>query len=786
MNRTLVEAARTMLDDARMPKHFWGEAINTAVYVMNRIVKTNKLISPYEEFMNKAPNYLEMHPFGCDVYVKIPDVKRKKLDIKAEKMKFIGYDDECKGYRVANKNHVIMVSRDVVFLDINKQHSKNKETIDKDSNDSHKEKLNKDQEQETKSFYYDFYEESSCEEIEDDFYDAQEELVSQSQELLDQQEELQEEQGEHIQIGEETANEAAMDDPISSRRPRRENAGQLPSRYDDYLVYKSERPSMKEPTNFKEALECKDRNLWMEAMQEELEAIKENNTWELMELPKGRKAIGSKWVYKIKRDNKGEVLRYKARLVAKGFSQKFGIDYDEVFAPTVRSTTFRVLLSEAAAKGYIVKHFDVKTAFLNGKIDEEVYMKQPEGFAEGDKVCRLRKGLYGLKQAARQWNKEINRVLSHNGYTQSLWDQCLYFCKENNVVNYVLIHVDDILMAGNNQEMMEKLMENMNKHFELKDLGLVKHFLGIEIEKDSTGNFMISQERYIEDIIERTGMKEAKISVYPLDPGYEKTIKSEVLENNNEYQKLIGMLLYLSTNTRPDISASISILSQKIKNPSKNDLNEVKRVIRYLKGTKGLKLKLSSLKSCDKGLVAYSDANWAENRKDRKSNSGYIVMLNGGTVSWACRKQECVSLSSTEAEYIALAETVQEVIWIKGILSEFNHVKESVTIYEDNQSCIKMTENSKFSNRSKHIDTKYHFIKDLKEKNEIKVNYCPTVNNVADMLTKPLSGEKIKRLRSYGGLSYEISFEEECCNNENIAKEIKREESSKEREVQRE
>ena len=438
------------------------------------------------------------------------------------------------------------------------------------------------------------------------------------------------------------------------------------------------------------------------------------------------------------------------------------MDYDEVFAPVVRSTTFRIMLSTAAFKGFKVKHFDVKTAFLNGKIEEEIYMKQPEGFEIGNKVCKLKKGLYGLKQAARQWNKEVQRIFKENDYEQSKSDQCLYFKMNGDYANYVLIHVDDILMSSNNVNMINELQINMNKEFELKDLGEVKLFLGIEIEKDRFGNYMINQEKYIDEVVAKSGLDDAKFSKYPLDPGYEKIICKEKLENNKEYQKLIGMLLYISTNTRPDISASVSILSQKIKDPTKNDLNEVKRLIKYLKGTKELKLRLSNINGY-LSLHAYSDANWAENRTNRKSNSGYICMVNGGTISWACRRQDCVSLSSTEAEYIALSESIQEMIWIKNICRDFKIVdNEAIKIYEDNQSCIKMTEKFKFSNRTKHIDTKYHFIKDLKEKKEVDVEYCATKNNIADMLTKPLTGERIKKLRGAANLGNKLSFEEEC------------------------
>jgi hypothetical protein len=218
------------------------------------------------------------------------------------------------------------------------------------------------------------------------------------------------------------------------------------------------------------------------------------------------------------------------------------------------------------------------------------------------------------------------------------------------------------------------------------------------------------------------------------------------------YQKLIGQLLYVSTGTRPDISASVAILSQKNSQPSRNDLLEVKRVIRYLKGTSDYALRVSDC-SVHSNLQVFSDADWAENKIDRKSNSGYILKWNGGTVSWACRKQSCVSLSSTEAEYIAMAETCQETIWVRRLLKDFQQEQsDAIVINVDNQSCIKMIESQKFSNRTKHVDTKYHFVKDLKEKGLLKLVYCSTERNVADLLTKPLGSTRIAKLRLEAGV----------------------------------
>jgi hypothetical protein len=518
----------------------------------------------------------------------------------------------------------------------------------------------------------------------------------------------------------------------------------------DRLVFKAEESNV-EPKTFKQAMKSSNAHQWKMAMDEEIKAIEDNMTWELADLPPGRKAIGCKWVFKEKKDGSGTTIRYKARLVAQGFSQKFGQDYDEVFAPVARQATFRLLLSIAGTRNYHLRQYDIKSAFLNGKLEEEIYMKQPPGYEHGEKIYRLRKSLYGLKQSARVWNQTLHNTLEALGCRQNQTDNCLYVWKHGNNVCYILIHVDDLLVAGNNKESTIRLMEAVGKKFELTNLGGASHFLGIDIEKDSEGRFMISQTGYIDSIIVAAGLENANKSKFPLDTGYDKLLGTP-LESNEEYRKLIGMLLYLSTNTRPDIAASVAILSKKVEHPRDCDMTEVKRVIKYLSGTRNLKL-LMNEPGGDNNIVVYSDANWAEDTVDRKSNTGYYVSLNGGTISWCCRKQDLVALSSAESEYIALAETCKEVLWLREMMKGLDiKTSESTTILTDSQSCIAMLRNQRFSHRTKHFDTRYHFIRDHVAKGDIKLEYVPTAENTADLMTKPLGGVKTEYLRRKAGL----------------------------------
>jgi hypothetical protein len=308
-----------------------------------------------------------------------------------------------------------------------------------------------------------------------------------------------------------------------------------------------------------------------------------------------------------------------------------------------------------------------------------------------------------------------------------------------------------LLIAGNSEYVIDKLMEKVGTKFEIKSLGGATHYLGIDIEQDNEGNYMISQPTYIDTIVAEAGQQESrKTSDFPLDPGYSKQQGTE-MSSNKQYRKLIGMLLYLSTNSRPDIAAAVAILSKKVEHPRHNDLSEVIRVVRYLKSTRNLKLRLSVQEHNE--LIVHSDANWAEDVEDRKSNTGYHVTLNGGTISWCCRKQDIVSQSSTEAEYIALAESCKEVLWLRELVKGFDiEITEPQTINTDSQSCIGLLKNQKFSHKSKHFDTRYHFIRDHVNRGTIRLEYVKTTENVADLMTKPLPGPRTEYLRKKAGL----------------------------------
>lgn len=357
---------------------------------------------------------------------------------------------------------------------------------------------------------------------------------------------------------------------ITPRRSKRSNKGIPPRRLIDEIGFMV--AENREPSTYKEALKCIDNEKWVNAMREEMNSLQKNQTWELVKLPANRKPIGCKWVYKKKSNSNGQG-KFKARLVAHGFSQKFGDDYDHVFAPVAKQTTLRILLSVAASKNMHVYHFDAKTAFLNGTLENEIYMKQPPGFAadgQEDLVCFLKKSIYGLKQSARVWHQALHNVLIGAGLVQSANDHGLYSMTRNASTVHILIYVDDILIASNTTGMITHCEQKIQDHFEIQNLGEVRSYLGIGIRKTKKGNFKLSQSSYILRIAKQLGMEKAKVSNIPISVGYGKG-ESNPMINNEHYRKTIGCLLYVSITTRPDISAAVSILAQKVSSSVKSN-----------------------------------------------------------------------------------------------------------------------------------------------------------------------------------------------------------------------
>lgn len=471
-----------------------------------------------------------------------------------------------------------------------------------------------------------------------------------------------------------------------------------------------------------------------------MKALEKNQTWELCDLPSGKKPVGCKWVFTVKTKADGSIERFKARLVAKGFTQSYDIDYLETFAPMAKLNSIRVLLSLAANLDWPLYQLDVKNAFLNGNLEEEVYMEVPlgtESAANRGKVCRLKRSLYGLKQSPRAWFERFSKVLKQHGYTQGQTDHTM-FIKHSSVgkMAVLIVYVDDIVLTGDDKEEIPRIKNVLTKEFEIKDLGNLKYFLGMEIARSKKGIF-VSQRKYVLDLLKDTAMLDCKPADTPMDSTTKLgSIQDSAPIEKGRYQRLVGKLIYLS-HTRPDIAFSVSVVSQYMNNPTEEHMTTVQRILRYLKMTPGKGLFFK--KNAARGVEVYSDADWAGSITDRRSTSGLCTYVWGNLTTWRSKKQSVVARSSAEAEFRAMAQGICEGIWLKRLLVELKvPIDGSIKLLSDSQSAISIAKNPVQHDRTKHIEIDKHFIKEKIEGGIVEPIYISSSLQNADILTKPV------------------------------------------------
>lgn len=486
-----------------------------------------------------------------------------------------------------------------------------------------------------------------------------------------------------------------------------------------------------EPVSYEEASRSKE---WVAAMREELKALQDNDTWELVPF-ENQQLVDNRWTFKIKVDSEGRAVRHKARLVARGFTQVHGVDYWDTFSPVVRMESVRALLAIAATKNLSIHQFDVQTAFLNGELKEEIHMKQPHGFADGTgRVCRLRRSLYGLKQAARCWNIKFVSSLRELGLRQSTADPCMFTGDKCNVL--LGIYVDDGIIAADNKEAIKSILGMLSSKFRMSqcETGL---FLGMEIV-ESTGAIEISQRGYAERVLERYRMGSAR----PVSTPCESSVSNSALQLKQSkfpYREAVGSLNYLATMTRPDLSFAVSVASRHLDSYTEEQVNWVKRILKYVRKTTDMKMVFPRKNSCI--LNAFCDADYAGCHETRRSTTGYVFLLGQSCVSWRSERQRVVATSTTEAEYIAAAETVKELTWLRRLLEEILGTTLTVNLHIDNQGAMKLIENPVLHRRTKHIDVRFHFIREKFSEGLFKLEYVESAKQAADIFTKPLTKE---------------------------------------------
>ena len=716
--RTVVESARTMLLSRKLPVRLWAEAVNTAVYILNRALGARSSVAtPLEMWSKKKPNLAHLRTFGSDAFTFIPGAFRKKWDAKSRKLIFVGYEIESGNYRLFDpQTGRITVSRNVIF----------------------NEGLPNVADEEFTRVSFDPNENRDDASVD--------EARAQSVEPRDNNDVITpaacalEPRSNDIQLPNFETSASNDGQEIAYNLRPRETLYQ-PQRYQACTVIYDP------PSSFKEALSRDDSALWKRAIDEELEAHAKNKTWDIVRLPDGRKPIGFKWVFKVKDLDDKNKHRYKARLCAQGFSQEAGVDYDEIFSPVVRFESVRLLLSLAVRDNLNSLQFDVSTAYLNSDLKETTYMRIPDGLDVSDKnlVLKLNKAIYGLKQSGRCWNDKFDRFIKSIGFTQSSADRCVYVGFHEGDKVHLALYVDDGLLLARKRETLESLVKIFKKQFNITTSDL-KLFVGMEVlhEKDSV---FVSQTNYIQRILRKFNMEGANSIKTPADPHVRLVVPSEP-KFNSPYREVVGSLLFLAMISRPDIAYSVGVASRFLDNHDDSHWHAVKRILRYLKETQNFGLLFHRERESD-ALVGYSDADYAADIDTRRSTTGYVFMMNGGCIAWSSKRQATVSLSTTEAEFIAASEATKEAIWLRKLLLEIEHgCSGPTTLNVDNQSAIKLTRNPEFHRRSKHIDVRYHFICEKLRNNEIDTKYVSTHDQCADILTKPLSYDKFNVLRT--------------------------------------
>ncbi|KAK8584057.1 hypothetical protein V6N12_068307 [Hibiscus sabdariffa] len=651
-------------------KSIKGYALETAAFTLNRVPSKSVQKTPHEMWTGRRPNMSFMKIWGCKAYVK--HQMSTKLEPKSEKCTFVGYPKETKGYYFYNENKVF-VARTGVFLE--------------------------------KEFLMNIVKGTNIE-----------------LEEVQQQQVIEPEVERISQAVEENPTDLETQPLRRSTRERHEpeRYGFLVTTHGDVILVDQD-----EPKTYQEAVASPDSEKWLEAMRSEMDSMSENQVWTLVEPPEGIKPIGCKWVFKKKTDMDGNVQTYKGRLVAKGFRQIHGVDYDETFSSVAMIKSIRILLAVAAFHDYEIWQMDVKTAFLNGKLEEDVYMTQPEGFVNPEharKVCKLQRSIYGLKQASRSWNLRFNEAIQEFGFIRNEDEPCVYKKFGGSIVSFLVLYVDDILIIGNDIPTLQSIKTWLSSCFSMKDLGEAAHILGVKIYRDRSRRLLgLSQSTYIDKVLKRFSMEESKRGFLPMRHGISlskqmcpSTPQERERMSQIPYASAIGSIMYAMICTRPDLSYALSMTSRYQTNPGEGHWTAVKNILEYLRRTKDVFLVYGGEEELR--IKGYTNASFQTDKDDSRSQS--------------------------EAEYIAASEAAKEAVWIKKFITELGvipSISDALDLYCDNNGAIAQAKEPRSHQRSKHILRRFHLIREIIDRGDVEICKVNTDDNIADPLTKPLA-----------------------------------------------
>ena len=777
--RTRAERARALLIASGLPRFLWEEAMKHATWLQNRTpARALDEKTPYEAMHGKKPHLGGIQEFGAAAYVK--DLKAGKLDARAQLGRFVGYDSESKGYRIYwPGKRTVSVEHNVVFNENDIQASDGTVSISggilsEGEKESEKiiqypeNRVENFEKAETKSNTANQPEKKPSDDFQDPNTSSSIPFPSVADRTIAEEENTGEDDPQQYGRGQRarkqkgayrdlngglTAAIAHLDDPNEDQNVPDDSHEDTNYIYEDVALVGSH---SSDPKTLDEALRGPDSEHWEKALQYEINQLEKLDTWEVEDLPAGHTAIPCSEVVKVKRGPSGEVQSYRVRIVAGGHRQVEGVNYTETFSAAAKMPTVRVVLANAANQDWEIEHVDVKSAYLNAPLKETIYMKAPRGVlkpGQEGKALRLKKGLYGLKQAGRGWYLEMSRVfVKELGFMRSAIDHSVFYRRDGEAHVIVAVATDDMAVTSKRAVDAEKFKSDIRKFWEITDHGPIKWFLGFEIKRDRDAKTIaINQRAYIENMVEKFRLTGAKPVSTPMEPGTQFTVDqcpSSVTQTQKmrgvPYSEAIGSVLWPVVVSRPDAAYAVGILSQFIQNPGPAHWEGLKRVINYLGSTKNLWLTFGGQK--ETLVEGYCDADWAGQRH-RHSISGFSFHFGIGTISWSSKKQNVIALSSTEAEYVAQTHAAKEAMWLRSFVSEIQREKDKqLTILCDNQGAIALAKDSKYHARTKHIDLRYHFIREAVEDGKICVKYIPTDDNVSDIFTKPLPRPRFQRL----------------------------------------
>lgn len=786
-HRHLLNVAHALMFQASLPVEFWSYCALAAGYLINRTpTAVLKGKTPYEILYNKPPPMQHLKVCGCLCYVRNQKTGGDKFVSRTNKSVFLGYPFGKKGWRVYNiETGIISVSRDVIFCE-------NEFPLASTSTDSLPVSV------------------VPVEQFQFDILDDQETSVPVTEMIPTVPLLASSDSADTTQISDDTSNHdnnvlhntdhdnvehesttpadsvtssetsVTLDAPaeptalgrgLRHKKPPTKLADYIttllhqppPSStpypidnyissaqfYDKYQYYLLAITSTAEPIHYKDAIEDEH---WRDAVTDEIVALEDRDTWTVETLPPGKKALSCRWVFRLKYNADGTLERHKARLVVCGNHQTEGIDYTETFAPVAKMVTVRTFLQQAVSLDWEVFQMDVHNAFLHGDLDEEVYMQFPPGFRTDDKtkVCRLRKSLYGLKQAPRCWFAKLETALVDYGFKKNVKDYSLFIYEHGTDRIHVLVYVDDLIITGNSKPVIDQFKEYLCSCFRMKDLGILRYLLGIEVARSPAGMYLC-QRKYSLDIIAETGLMGAKPVSFPLEQNH-KLLRDEgePMTDPFRYRRLVGRLIYLAT-TRPELSYAIHVLSQFMNNPKAPHWDAALRVVRYLKNSPGQGILLKA--STELTVSAWCDSYWGGCPLSRRSLTGWFIQLGDSPISWKTQKQDVVSRSSAEAEYRAMADTVSELLWLRELLPSLGiKINGPITLHSDSLSAINLAKNPVGHKRTKHVGMDCHFIRDEILRGIIATKHVSTKTQLANILTKALGRKEFEVFQSKLGV----------------------------------